>query len=85
MMSSASTSSRTPSKPDHESAWVLAYGGGEAVGIGVGRPSSIAGGSLYAMARVLPEHRRRGVGHTLYAALSEHARNQGRTSLGADP
>lgn len=65
---------------DHESAWILAYLGGEAAGIGVGRPSSIAG-SLYAMARVLPEHRRRGVGSALYEALSAHARRSTRTSL----
>ena len=65
---------------DHESAWILAYYGGTAAGIGVGRPSSIAG-SLYAMARVVPEHRRRGVGSALYAALSAHARVAGCTSL----
>jgi GNAT superfamily N-acetyltransferase len=65
---------------DRESAWILAYLGGEAAGIGVGKPSSIAG-SLYAMARVLPEHRRRGVGSALYGALSAHARRLGRTSL----
>jgi mycothiol synthase len=65
---------------DPESAWILAYLGGEAAGIGVGRPSSIAG-SLYAMARVLPEHRRKGVGSALYGALSAHARRLGRTSL----
>lgn len=65
---------------DRESAWLLAYRGDEAVGCGVGRPSSLAG-SLYAMARVLSEHRRRGVGSKLVAALSEHARDRGLTSL----
>lgn len=65
---------------DRESAWILAYRGGTAAGIGVGRPSSIAG-SLYAMARVLPEHRRLGLGGALYAALSDHARVSGCTSL----
>lgn len=65
---------------DRESAWLLAARGDEAVGCGVGRPSSIAG-SLYAMVRVLPEHRRQGVGGTIYRALSEHARGRGLTSL----
>ena len=65
---------------DEDSAWLLAGRGDEAVGCGVGRPSSIAG-SLYAMARVLPEDRRQGVGTTLYEALSEHAARLGLTSL----
>jgi GNAT superfamily N-acetyltransferase len=65
---------------DHESAWLLAYRGDEAAGCGVGRPSSLAG-SLYAMARVLPEHRRQGVGSRLYEALSDHARSCGLASL----
>jgi GNAT superfamily N-acetyltransferase len=33
------------------------------------------------MARVLPEHRRQGVGTALYGAVSEHARATGKTSL----
>jgi GNAT superfamily N-acetyltransferase len=65
---------------DADSAWVLASRGGEAVGCGVRRPSSIAG-SLYAMARVLPEHRGQGVGTRLYEALSEHAARMGLMSL----
>jgi GNAT superfamily N-acetyltransferase len=65
---------------DRRSAWLLAYRGDQAAGIGVGRPSSIAG-SLYAMARVLPEDRRHGVGSALYVALSEHARGAGLSSL----
>jgi GNAT superfamily N-acetyltransferase len=65
---------------DKNSAWLLALRGDEAVGCGVGRPSSIAG-SLYAMARVLPEHRLQGVGSSLYAALSEHAARRGLSSL----
>jgi GNAT superfamily N-acetyltransferase len=65
---------------DEESAWLLAARGDKALGCGVGRPSSIAG-SLYAMARVLPEHRRRGVGTRLYEALSEHAARRGLASL----
>ncbi len=65
---------------DAESAWILAARGDEALGCGVGRPSSIAG-SLYAMARVLPEHRGQGFGTRLYEALSEHAAQLGLTSL----
>ena len=65
---------------DEDSAWLLASRGDEALGCGVGRPSSIAG-SLYAMARVLPEHRRQGVGTSLYVALSEHAARLGLASL----
>jgi GNAT superfamily N-acetyltransferase len=65
---------------DPESAWLLAYRGDEAAGCGVGRPSSLAG-SLYTMARVLPGHRRQGVGSRLYEALSDHARSLGLTSL----
>jgi GNAT superfamily N-acetyltransferase len=65
---------------DEESAWILASRGDEALGCGVGRPSSIAG-SLYAMARVLPEHREQGVGTRLYEELSEHAARLGLTSL----
>ena len=65
---------------DKDSAWLLASRGDEALGCGVGRPSSLAG-SLYAIARVLPEHRRRGVGSRLYEALSNHASGLGLTSL----
>ena len=65
---------------DVRSIWLLASRGPEVVACGVGRPSSIAG-SLFAMARVLPEHRRQGIGTVLYEALSEHARSRGDTSL----
>jgi mycothiol synthase len=65
---------------DRESAWLLAVRGDDALGCGVGRPSSLAG-SLYAMARVLPEHRGQGVGGTIYRGLSEHARSRGLSSL----
>jgi mycothiol synthase len=65
---------------DEESAWILASRGDEALGCGVGRPSSI-GGSLYAMARVLHEQRGQGVGTKLYEALSAHAAHLGLTSL----
>jgi len=65
---------------DTESAFLLALSGDEALGCGVGRPSSIQS-SLYAMARVLPEHRGQGVGTQMYELLSEHARKLGRDSL----
>jgi GNAT superfamily N-acetyltransferase len=65
---------------DDESAWLLALSADEALGSGVGRPSSIQS-SLYAMVRVLPEHRRQGVGTRIYEALSQHARRLGRESL----
>ena len=65
---------------DRESAFLLASSGDEAVGCGVGRPSSIQS-SLYAMVRVLPEHRRQGAGGRIYEALSSHARALGRDSL----
>jgi GNAT superfamily N-acetyltransferase len=65
---------------DRESAFLLATCGDEAVGCGVGRPSSIQS-SLYAMVRVLPERRGEGVGSRILGALSEHARSLGRDSL----
>lgn len=65
---------------DPASLWALAYLDGEAAGVGVGRPSSVAG-SHYAMARVLPEKRRRGVGTALLGAIAEHAHAAGRTEL----
>jgi GNAT superfamily N-acetyltransferase len=65
---------------DVRSIWLLASRGREVVACGVGRPSSIES-CLFAMARVLPDHRRQGVGTALYAALSEHARARGDTSL----
>jgi GNAT superfamily N-acetyltransferase len=65
---------------DEESAWLLATSGDEPVGCGVGRPSSIQS-SLYAMVRVLPEHRGRGAGQQIYVALSQHAGELGRESL----
>ena len=70
---------------DDESAWLLALSGDEALGCGVGRPSSIQS-SLYAMVRVLPEHRGQGVGTRIYEALSQHARTLGaRVALGPRP
>jgi mycothiol synthase len=65
---------------DTESAWLLALSGHDAVGCGVGRPSSIQS-SLYAIARVLPEQRGQGFGTRIYEGLSEHARELGRESM----
>jgi GNAT superfamily N-acetyltransferase len=65
---------------DQESAFLLALDGDEALGCGVGRPSSVHS-SLYAMVRVLPDHRGQGVGTRIYEALSEHGRTLGRESL----
>ena len=65
---------------DTESLWALAYLDGAPAGIGVGRPSSLAG-SDYAAARVLPELRGRGVGSALLRAIAEQARAHGATEL----
>jgi GNAT superfamily N-acetyltransferase len=65
---------------DTESTWLLATIGDESAGCGVGRPSSIQS-SLYAMVRVLPEHRGQGIGSRIYEALSEHASRLGRDSM----
>ena len=65
---------------DTESAFLLVLSGDEALGCGVGRPSSVQS-SLYAMVRVLPEHRGLGVGTQIYELLSEHARKLGRESM----
>jgi len=65
---------------DGESAWLLALANEAPVGCGVGRPSSIQS-SLYAMVRVLPEHRGQGAGQQLYEAISAHARTLGRSSM----
>ena len=60
--------------------FLLAYWGDDTAGSGVGRISSLPG-CLFAMVRVLPEFRRRGVGRALYAELSEHAQAVGRQEL----
>ena len=65
---------------DHESCWILAFLDDLPVGIGVGRPSSLAGAN-FAMVRVLPEARRQGVGTALLESISEHARAAGRNEL----
>jgi GNAT superfamily N-acetyltransferase len=60
--------------------WLLAYRDGEAAGLVFGGPGGFTE-TLYCMIRVLPEHRRRGVGTALYAAGSEHARTHERDGL----
>ena len=65
---------------DTESTFLLALNGDEALGCGVGRPSSIQS-SLYAMVRVLPQHRGQGVGTRIYEKVSAHALKLGRESL----
>jgi mycothiol synthase len=62
------------------SAFFLARVGDAVAGSGVGRPSSIEG-CFYAIPRVLPDLRSRGVGTALYEALSEQAQRAGRESL----
>ena len=53
--------------------FLLASLDGVVVATGVGKPSSI-GDALYAMVRVLPGYRLRGVGTAVLASLSRHAR-----------
>jgi mycothiol synthase len=59
---------------------LLAYRDGEVVGSGVGGRGDT--GSGFAIPRVLPEHRRRGVGTALLYALAEHAESLGFPDLG---
>lgn len=63
-----------------KSVFLVATVDGERVGAGTGVDSSV-GDALYAMCRVLPGHRRRGVGCALLLALSDHARAVGCGSL----
>jgi GNAT superfamily N-acetyltransferase len=63
-----------------EAAFYLAELDGVVAGSGIGRLSSVTG-CLYAIPRVVPEARRRGVGTALYATLSDHARVVGRDAL----
>jgi mycothiol synthase len=62
------------------SAFFLAHVAHAVAGSGVGRPSSIEG-CFYAIPRVLPDLRGRGVGSALYEALSRQAESAGRESL----
>jgi GNAT superfamily N-acetyltransferase len=59
---------------------LLAYRDGELAGSGVGGRSDTASG--FAIPRVLPEHRRHGVGTTLLYALAEHVESLGFPDLG---
>jgi GNAT superfamily N-acetyltransferase len=59
---------------------LLAYRDGELAGSGVGGRGDTAGG--FAIPRVLPEQRRRGVGTTLLHALAEHVQTLGLPDLG---
>jgi len=61
---------------------LLASLDGADAGCGVAAPSGFRG-RAYLAARVLPEHRRRGVGGELVRALAEHARALGRTGVNA--
>src|ERR1700682_1001715 len=56
---------------------LLAARDGVAVGCGIAARSSF-GGRAFIAARVLPEHRRQGIGTALLRALSDHARALGR-------
>jgi GNAT superfamily N-acetyltransferase len=59
---------------------LLAELDGVLAGCGIGGLSSF-GDKAYIMARVLPEHRRRGVGSELVRALAEHGRALGRDGV----
>ena len=61
---------------------LLASLAGADAGCGISAPSGFDGRAFLA-ARVLPEHRRRGVGTELVRALSAHARALGRTGVNA--
>ena len=61
---------------------LLAALDGVDAGCGVGVPSGFAGLAFFGV-RVLPEHRRRGVGTALVRALCDHARALGREGVNA--
>ncbi len=60
--------------------FLLAAVAGGVAATGVGKTSSIDD-AYYAMVRVLPAHRGRGIGSAVLAVLSDHARNAGRGAL----
>ncbi len=64
----------------HETVFLVASLDGRLVGAGTGKASSL-GDALYAMARVVPAYRRRGVGGELTRRLSTHAQELGCGSL----
>ena len=59
---------------------LLAYRDGELAGSGVGGKGDTAGG--FAIPRVLPAHRRHGVGTALLSALAEHVQTLGLPDIG---
>ena len=59
----------------------LAHNGATAAGSGYASPSAMGPQALYAMVRVVPELRSRGIGRALYEALSGHGRVLGREWL----
>jgi GNAT superfamily N-acetyltransferase len=61
---------------------LLAEAGGEAVGCGIAAPSHF-NDLAFVAARVLPAHRRRGIGTLIAGALIDHARALGRNGLSA--
>jgi GNAT superfamily N-acetyltransferase len=61
---------------------LLAERDGSLVGCGIAGLSNF-GGRVFIAARVLPEHRRRGVGRELVRALAEHGRGLGRDGVNA--
>jgi mycothiol synthase len=61
---------------------LLAERDGVAVGCGIAAPSHF-GGRAFIAARVLAEHRRRGIGTELLRSLSAHARSLGREGVNA--
>jgi mycothiol synthase len=61
--------------------FVLAEERGSVVGHGVAAPSSLADG--FVAPRVLPEHRRRGIGSAILDALLDHHRSAGKRSAAA--
>jgi GNAT superfamily N-acetyltransferase len=77
----------TPADLEHElisdpdTRLLLATIDGEVVGNGIGRKSQAAPDSLFAMVRVVPAHRRRGAGSAIFGALSDVARQRGRSHL----
>ena len=66
---------------DRDSRLFLARVGDVPTGTGYTVASSAGPKAMYAMVRVVPELRRRGVGRALYRAISEHARELGREWL----
>ena len=60
---------------------LLAYRGGELAGSGSASRSDTGGGAVFP--RVLPEHRRHGIGTALLERLAQHAEDAGHTDIGS--